>query len=223
MKGGRRSEVDQVGRMREARQGRREGESWVLWQQWMGEGQRADSRTQELRPRVQARGGGWRDGTKGGRPARASPGILLPPAARCPSPACRRGKKRSLPSIQQSRVESVSAYIQPRRIPRNRHPRLAVFRLLAHNGRHLSCALALIPRRLPPHRPRIALPSAHLRIHCRPHSLLLPPANRRSSWRSSANPRNHRLAVGGNSEGRAQEQDESLVKLPFKPRFVRIS
>lgn len=105
MKGGRRSEVDQVGRMREARQGRREGESWVLWQQWMGEGQRADSRTQELRPRVQARGGGWRDGTKGGRPARASPGILLPPAARCPSPACRRGKKRSLPSIQQSRVE----------------------------------------------------------------------------------------------------------------------
>lgn len=89
---------------------------------------------------------------------------------------------------------------------------------IAQHGRNLSSAFALFPRRLPARRPRIALPAAHHRLHRQPHPDFLTSTNRPSPSSLLAHPRYPRHTMGGNPQGRAQEEDQSHVALSKSPR-----
>lgn len=90
---------------------------------------------------------------------------------------------------------------------------------IAQDGRNLSCAFALFPRRFPAHCPRIALPAAHHRLHCKPHPDLLTSTNRPCPSSLSPHPGYYRRTMGGNPQGRAQEEDQSHVALSKSSRL----
>ena len=74
---------------------------------------------------------------------------------------------------------------------------------IAHHGRPLSRALALIPRRIPTRRPRIAVPPADHWNHRQPHPDLFAIANCHPTGRLPPNPWNSRHTMGGNPQGSA--------------------
>jgi hypothetical protein len=94
--------------------------------------------------------------------------------------------------IVNARAPAIS---QSHRIPFTTH--------IAKDGRNLSSAFALFPRRFPAHRSRIALPTAHYRLHREPHPDLLTSTDRHTPSGIPANSRHPRRTMGRHPQGSA--------------------